>query len=474
MKLPDALRRNQDGDPLDERTAAELDAIDSALRGEQVDPEMSSLATMASDLRADREEAEGDFSARLDAWAAAGFPRGERPGSSPSSSGSRAGGAIDRLRLRFASTPPRRLIGPALAAASVAVVAAVVISQSDEIGGGSSANDGGNTPAIVDQAASDQATSTPDTPTSTAAPDTSSGGTATDSFGSGSGGASSSSGEAAPAIPGNELYSKQESATRDSELKASGARLASPGRAFESRGNNLSKIRKNRKVERDAQLSLAAEAKDVPDVAAKASDVTERYKGHVLSSQVSGSSESAQATLELSIPSKNLDAAISDLSDLAEVSTRSENSNDITKPFVSARDELGGLRAERDSLITRLSQATTDEETADLKAKLDSVNSQIANARNSVQNLQSRAQISHVTLQISSENMIGDTSADSANDSWSIGDALHDAGHVLTVAGGIILISGAVLLPLALIALLIALVLRVNRTKARERTLDDE
>lgn len=453
MKLPDALRRKQDGDPLDERIAAEMDALDSALRGEQVDPEMRSLATLASDLRADREEIGSDFSARLDAWAAAGFPRGDRPGASRSTQPS-AGSALERLRLRLASTPQRRLLAPVMAGACAVVIAGVVASRSGEIGGTS---DSGN--SIQGQTQIDTQ------PVAPSATDSGSGAESAGSARSGSAGNDSLNG----GLPGFAApNSKGATSSRDAASNAEHF-LKPPGG---NRGGNLDKIRRNRKVERDAQLALKADAPEVPDIASKAADVTERYKGHVLSSQVSGSSTSAQATLDLAIPTKNLDAAISDLSDLAEVSTRSEGSNDITRPFVSARDKLAGYRAERDSLLKRLAAADTDEETQALKSSLKVLNQRIADAKASVSQLKNRASISRVSLTISSAGMIGDT-GNSNEDGWGIGDALHDAGQVLTVAGGVILISSAVLLPLALIALLAALAIRASRTRARERTLDE-
>jgi hypothetical protein len=60
----------------------------------------------------------------------------------------------------------------------------------------------------------------------------------------------------------------------------------------------------------------------------------------------------------------------------------------------------------------------------------------------------------------------------SKNDSgWSVGDALHDAGHILTVAAGVLLIALAILAPIALIALLFWSLNRFRVRRLRERAL---
>ena len=44
---------------------------------------------------------------------------------------------------------------------------------------------------------------------------------------------------------------------------------------------------------------------------------------------------------------------------------------DITRPFVDAKDELAGLRAERVALINQIQAADTEEELDQLRARLD-------------------------------------------------------------------------------------------------------
>ena len=60
---------------LDPEVERELEAIDRALGGEPVDPDLEVLAELARALREERVGAEPGFAARLDQRVADGFPR---------------------------------------------------------------------------------------------------------------------------------------------------------------------------------------------------------------------------------------------------------------------------------------------------------------------------------------------------------------------------------------------------------------
>ena len=128
--------RSQDM-PLDPDVERELAAIDAGLLGLDVAPDLEDLAELARDARAEAPAPESDFAARLDKWAAAGFPRDGRVGDG--GEGGREP-ALRTLRERLQSVPPRRLLLPVASAATLLVAAAVGISVSDQLGGS-------NTPA---------------------------------------------------------------------------------------------------------------------------------------------------------------------------------------------------------------------------------------------------------------------------------------------------------------------------------------
>ena len=112
--------------PLDPQVERELEAIDRAVAGEPVDPDLELLAELARALSEERVDTEPGFAAELDQRVADGFPR---PGHFRSH-------RLAELRKRLTAVPPRRILARAGAAATLLVVVGVTISQSGEIWGG--------------------------------------------------------------------------------------------------------------------------------------------------------------------------------------------------------------------------------------------------------------------------------------------------------------------------------------------------
>jgi hypothetical protein len=227
---------------------------------------------------------------------------------------------------------------------------------------------------------------------------------------------------------------------------------------------------RNPKVERSAELTLGTEPEKVQDVAGKTLDVVGRYRGIVLNSSVrDGTEGEAGASFGLLIPSRRLSGALTDLSALAEVRSRSENTQDITAPFVSARERLRDARAEAEGLLRQLAGTATKAERDSVKAQLRIVRGRIAAFRSQAQRLERRADFSRVSLQI----VTGDAAAVPVpeNGNWTIGDALHDAARVLAIGAGIALVSLAVLLPLALFGAAAWAGRRVYLRRARQAAL---
>src|SRR3954452_24647800 len=116
--------------PMDPEVERELDAIDRALSGQRVDPDLDDLAQLALELRAERPEPGAEAEAKLDQLAAAGFPP-------------RASDRLGRLRHGASNAFPRgreqgahRLL-PALGVACVFVAAiGIGVSQSGVLRGG--------------------------------------------------------------------------------------------------------------------------------------------------------------------------------------------------------------------------------------------------------------------------------------------------------------------------------------------------
>ena len=440
MRLGEMRRQVRDDAEIPAEVDRELEAIDAALRGEELPAGMEGLEALVSDLRAERPEPEPRFGAKLDDWAARGFPRGQRPGAR-AAAGSAGGGRGSFLE-RFGPGGSRGW-APVAATAATLVVIGVAISQVGDFGGDEEptpvAPEGGvaETQPAAPESADDDAADLEEVLENNEADQAGGGG--------------------APAALEADALDTDE---RNFAQQRSVGGLA-------SKNNGANRGQEKRRVERDAQLTLSAPADEVRDVNAEVIDVVEGASGVVLDSRVTDTNESARATLEVRVPSDTLDDTLASLSDLADVKSRSEEATDITRTFVSAKDRLVGLRAERDSLAARIREATTDAEVQRLQSQLAAINRAIAAAKNELAEVQTRAQLATLTIVITSEG------AEDDDDGWSFGDALKDAGRVLEVGAGVALISAAVLVPLAIIAAITYITVAAMNRRARERALDE-
>src|SRR5688500_9631871 len=247
------------------------------------------------ELREERPEVEPEFAKALDEWAAAAFPRGG-PDGGPSRRGlwSRVTEGVEGVRGRIASTPPRRLIAPLGAAATLFVVAGIAISQS-----------GAPDDALTVAEPTEQLP-----PVSTTPPDVA---TSEDSFASPEGGGAV-------------------------ELDSRSGGSTGCGVADQPAGGSA-------ELARDARLVHSTEPDEVQEVANGVNDVTNRHRGYVVNSNVESGEDSltAGASFRLRIPAQNLQAALADLSELADVQSRHEGTKDITGRVLSAENQIERL-----------------------------------------------------------------------------------------------------------------------------------
>jgi hypothetical protein len=352
------------------------------------------------ELRAMRPDPDPDFARRLDEWAAADFPadRGLGPRLRERA---RSAGPFRRAWDRLSSTPPRRILMPVGAAATAIVAVAIVIS-----------NSGG------DGASSDSATSS-----STASGQA---GRAFENSAEDQAAAAAGGGSAAAAAPST------------SELAP-----ASPDSDGVARGTD------QRLVDATARLSLATEASKVQDVSNQVVDVTDNHKGIVSDSQVTTDQGGARASFSLEIPYDQLDAALSDLSGLADVVSRTQSNTDITAKAVRAQRDLANALEKIHKTRIALLQADTQQERLVLKSQLQSLEANADAYKTQFNGVQRQARYATVDVEVNSKH-----SDSGGSGGWGIDDAFHDSGQVLETIAGVGLVTLAVMLPLSLLALL--------------------
>lgn len=363
---------------------------------------------LIADLQALRPTPRPQFAAELDERAAAGFPRRWR---------------LPRLGVNLPSLPAKRLLIPAggVAAVLIAVVTALGI-----VGSGSGESER--------HVLFSKAETLPENPRS---------------------------------VPENP---KPEASSAGSREASAMAFEAAPPQSAGAAGSIplAAKPNRHRAVERSAQITLAADPKDVADDASAVFEAVHAHNGIVMrSSTEEGRAGEAGATFELLIPSTRLDDAMAAFSEIDAVRSRHEATADITAPTVTTGELLQDSKARIDSLLAQLEEAETEGGREALEAELRQERRNRAALRARFQHLERRADYSRVSLRIET----GGGSAPAEGGTWGIGDALDDAGHVLTVVAAVTLVVLAVLGPIALIALLAWLTHRAWVRRERRRVL---
>jgi len=389
---------------MDPQVEADLATIDRALVAGRTtgDAADGGLAELALLLREERSEPAPDWAESLDQRAAAGFPRGGRR---PAPEDPRSAGDGDRwswLRKGGWMVP-----AGAVATLAIVVVVATNVSQSDR----------------AEPTASDL------TPLS-----------------------------AEPTLEGNADSSSESTAESGAAVDGTAYRAA------RRNGDKIAPGTKNRKVDRNAQITLSARPDDVRGVTDEVITITRSLDGIVASSQVSETDRGAEATLQLTLPTRNVDAALDRITDLADVDSLNETTEDITKPFVSARDEVKDAKAKRQELLEALGNATTDAEAQALEIRIAEARREIARAEARFDQVAREARLSDLTVRVVSDA--------NASDERSLGDWADDALDVLRGLAGVLLIAAAILVPLALIAAIVYVIAAAIRRHRRERALD--
>jgi hypothetical protein len=386
--------------------------------------------TLLAELRELRPEPRSEFAAELDEWAAAGFPRRD----SRAGTGHFATLAAHLRDLRAKSA--RQWLVPAvgLTIAMLATVGVVVAI-------GSHGGSGGNL--------------------MTSAPSQEAGGGAVESE------AAEAGGNAVETESGGE----EVSGPTEAEESIGGGAAAAPSINAPLKAGTA---RVHREVERSSSIVLGTKPDQVAGAAAKVYAAVHAANGIVLNSSVeSGSTGSSGASFSLLIPSGKVDDALAAFSRIAEVRSRHDATQDITKPTVGVTEELRDSNASIEGLLKELGSAETESERESVEARLREERRRHASIRASLEHLHKRASMSEVSLRIVTGHGAGAVRVGKGKSGgdWSIGDALHDAGHILTIAAGVALIGLAILGPFALIALLLWSLNRFRVRRLRERAL---
>ena len=227
----------------------------------------------------------------------------------------------------------------------------------------------------------------------------------------------------------------------------------------------------DRAVKSNTSLTLTTTPDRVQAITNRAIAIVDSLGGYVQSSQIDqDGTRLAIATLSLRIPSAKLDEGLARISKLANVQSRSQQTEDLTDQREALEAAVRDARADRAGLRIRLAKATTDKERSRLRALVNRSTRRVTRAQRQVNELGREVSYATVDLEIRGTRRSGEAAV--PGDRWTPGDALGDSVRVLEVIAGVLMIGLAVLLPVAAIVVLAAIAARILTRRRRERALE--
>jgi hypothetical protein len=228
---------------------------------------------------------------------------------------------------------------------------------------------------------------------------------------------------------------------------------------------------------RSAQLDLTTSNVRVDQVAQEIFVVVGSDHGTVLSSHITTATRGSgggYASFSLSIPTGNLQDAMTQLSRLHYVAVVSSDnsSQNVSRQYNSDQRQLSDAEALRTSLLKQLAAATTEQEIDSIKAQLKLAEQQITSWQNTLGSLQHRISYSNLSVQVNQNGLPFVPVTKHHSSGFTIGRAGHDALHVLVISAGVALITLAVMIPVGLVAALLMWLWVWLRQRRREHALD--
>ena len=254
------------------------------------------------------------------------------------------------------------------------------------------------------------------------------------------------SGAASPALAPAPETAEPPEAMRESD---SSARSAVPPVPVPPADGGIAPGEPNRRVERSAQMTLAAPKDDFQSTADRILQVTDRHRGFVLRSNVTTGDEPS-GDFQLRVPADRLQAALRDLAALGEVKTRSDTGQDVTRQYVSVTDSYAAARAERRALLRRLAAADDDDRMQRLRDRLDQNARERSRLKAQIRSLRERTNYAAISVTLVEKQGGGDDE-DGGAGVGGTDDALDDGLGLLVGSFNWLLRALGVLIPLGIV-----------------------
>ena len=154
------------------------------------------------------------------------------------------------------------------------------------------------------------------------------------------------------------------------------------------------------------RVYLSTETKEFDDFVAFVNGQTTTYGGYIESSDVSGSSYNAsyssnrRANIVIRVPAKHLDSFIAQIGNMANITNKSESSEDVTLSYVETESRIASLEIQRDKLLAWMEDAETVDELIKLEERLSEVRYQLEYYGGILRNYDNLVEFSTITLDI--------------------------------------------------------------------------
>lgn len=209
-------------------------------------------------------------------------------------------------------------------------------------------------------------------------------------------------------------------------------------------------------------VSMDVETEEFETLYAKVNEKTKAYGGYVESSQIYNNSiyygdTLRNASLTIRIPQDKLDDFLSNVAEISNVTSRSENVTDVTLQYVDMESHKKALEVEQERLLALLEQAESVEDIISIESRLSDVRYQIESMESQLRTIDNQVNYSTVNLYIDEVKKLTPVEEQDTWEKISSGfmNSLEDVGEGLSEFGVNVLID----LPYIVVFLIVLLIL---------------
>lgn len=262
--------------------------------------------------------------------------------------------------------------------------------------------------------------------------------------------------------------SKEYSAEGDYDY---GAGLTNPGESAESSLPTEQKLIRT--------IRLTAETNDLdaflPQIEKRVAELggyvesQESYNGSV------GSSGARYARYVIRIPAQQLDQFVNQVSDVSNIISKSESTEDVTLSYIEVEGRVKALETEQDRLLELLAKAETMEDLLQIEARLTDVRAELEQVKSTLRMYDNKVDFGTVHLNVDE---VVEYTEEEPEGFWArittgFADSMKNTGTIITELTIFIIVAIPYLLPgaavIAVVVIIGIIVSKVNRKKHQKK-----